>query len=366
MKPARYPVNSLLKVHSVNRNTQDQVSRATLRHLCHARILHRVKEDTRETARQIIEALADAGIVSRQREWEAVPAGGGLSQRAYLVRRSGQTPEWTIRLAMPGRAWRLTRQHELLEALKGTCACVPDSARLLQTNTLPEGVLFLQRYVTGAAIALPAVSNEARAALAACLACLHTQSRVNYTIWPDLQPTTGTRADLFRERLEAVAHHATFTSGLGDERHPRVQELYGRLSSVRLPDDQGWNDTGFSQLHGDLTLGNMIWTGESVTLIDWEYARDGDPAEELAYLFTEQPVSEMMIAAFHEEYVAAGGDPGATSRAAWYAPLVALDSALWWGDYHVNLGNDPSQAGEVLDFIAIAEASLRGVTEEFG
>jgi aminoglycoside phosphotransferase (APT) family kinase protein len=39
-------------------------------------------------------------------------------------------------------------------------------------------------------------------------------------------------------------------------------------------------------LHGDVAGGNIVWTPDPV-LIDWEYARVGDPADEIAYIFAQ-------------------------------------------------------------------------------
>jgi len=310
----------------------------------------------------ILAALAQADVISGK-EWHAIPAARGLSSRVYLVRRAGQTPAFTVRLPMPGQAWRLARQHTLFVELNTRCACVPSWSLLLQSRDLPKGMLLVHHYITGAPADLNAVSGAARAALAHCLACLHAQHRQRYTIWPGLRPASGSRARLFHDRLKAVKHHTTFSNGLGPERQTRIQALYASLSSVTLPGEAAWDEGDFAQLHGDLTLGNMVWNGDSVTLIDWEYARDGDPAEDLAYLFSEQPVSEELSTAFHQSYIAAGGDPNASKRAAWYAPLVALDSALWWGDYHLKHGNDPAASQEVLGFIGLAEAGLRGLND---
>lgn len=314
--------------------------------------------------KRIIAALTEVNVISEPKEWEVIPAAGGLSNRVYLIQRAGQTSTFTVRLPTPGQSGTLSRQHALFVELNTGCACIPSWSLLLEAGDLPEGMLFVHRFISGSPAELNVVSSAARAALAACLACLHSQSRQHYTIWPGLRPASGSRARLFHDRLEAMKGHATFVNGLGPERQTRIEALYVRLSSATLPDDAGWNETGFAQLHGDLTLGNMVWNGDSVTLIDWEYARDGDPAEDLAYLFSEQPVSEGLITDFHHSYIMAGGDPNTTKRAAWYSPLVALDSALWWGDYHLRQGNDPSSAQEVLGFIELAEAGLRYVEGE--
>ena len=44
-------------------------------------------------------------------------------------------------------------------------------------------------------------------------------------------------------------------------------------------------------LHGDIGPGNVLW-GPDPVLIDWEYTRLGDPADEIAYLFDQNALTE--------------------------------------------------------------------------
>jgi aminoglycoside phosphotransferase (APT) family kinase protein len=68
-------------------------------------------------------------------------------------------------------------------------------------------------------------------------------------------------------------------------------------------------------------------------LIDWEYTRIGDPAEDLAYLLTEQPVPASTVSALRRFYEEAGGALDTWRRVPAYGVFTALDSALWWADY---------------------------------
>jgi aminoglycoside phosphotransferase (APT) family kinase protein len=82
----------------------------------------------------------------------------------------------------------------------------------------------------------------------------------------------------------------------------------------------------FRLLHGDLVEANLVWGPEGPSLVDWEFWRMGDPAEDLAYLAELNRVPEQVLAAVLEGYgrpeVAAAVDP-------WRA-VAALDAAGWY------------------------------------
>ncbi len=355
-EPPGYPSSRGRKINTVNGNAQNVMSLEVWCRLHSASILHRMMEDGGETEAYIHHVLAGYGLLPQPETWEIVPAAGGLNSRVYFARQRGQTPTYTIRLPTPDGDWRLRREADVLMDIHHGCPGVPHWAGLFEGNGDP---MLVHDYAPGAPARLETVSDTALTSLASCLAGIHAHHRPHYAIWPWLRRTSGSRAGAFLDRLAALSRYTSFETGLSEQLRERVGELYVNLKHSELRDDAGWDARRFSQLHGDLSVGNMIWDGDSVTLIDWEYARDGDPAEDLAYLFSEQPAPERTTTIFQHAYIVAGGDPCAVARAAWYAPLVALDSALWWGDYHLRHGNDPSTAGEVLRFIEIAEASLR-------
>jgi aminoglycoside phosphotransferase (APT) family kinase protein len=79
-------------------------------------------------------------------------------------------------------------------------------------------------------------------------------------------------------------------------------------------------------LHGDISGGNVIWGPEPV-LIDWEYARLGDAADEIAYTFSQNGLSVAQRDAFWNGY---GATTGIVERVASWEPVTLLGSALWW------------------------------------
>jgi thiamine kinase-like enzyme len=86
-------------------------------------------------------------------------------------------------------------------------------------------------------------------------------------------------------------------------------------------------------LHGDPGAGNIIWTPQPV-LIDWEYARLGDPADEIAYIFGQHGLAASQREAFWRGY-RTRPDPRrhlehVVDRVRSWEPLTLLGSALWW------------------------------------
>jgi hypothetical protein len=79
-------------------------------------------------------------------------------------------------------------------------------------------------------------------------------------------------------------------------------------------------------VHGDLVAANVVWGPGGPGLVDWEFWRWGDPAEDLAYLAEVNGLDARALAT-----VAAGhGDPAAAARVDGWRPVVALEAGAWW------------------------------------
>lgn len=103
-----------------------------------------------------------------------------------------------------------------------------------------------------------------------------------------------------------------------------VEELQ-RLSEVA-------SDDRLVLLHGDIAGANLLWVPEPV-LIDWEYARLGDPADEIAYVFTQNALTDLQQQAFwrgYSEPLAPASD--VIERVRHWKPITLLGSILWWLD----------------------------------
>jgi Ser/Thr protein kinase RdoA (MazF antagonist) len=78
-------------------------------------------------------------------------------------------------------------------------------------------------------------------------------------------------------------------------------------------------------LHGDPWSGNVVW-GPAPLLVDWEFARTGEPAEDLAYLAALDELSDPLLAAVLDGYGA--GDALRRRVTAW-RPFMAAWCAAW-------------------------------------
>lgn len=81
----------------------------------------------------------------------------------------------------------------------------------------------------------------------------------------------------------------------------------------------------FRLLHGDLVAANVIWT-PAPRLVDFEFWRMGDPAEDLAYLIELNALPPAVVAGILDGYANAR----VADRIDSWRTLCALDAGLWY------------------------------------
>lgn len=129
-------------------------------------------------------------------------------------------------------------------------------------------------------------------------------------------------------------------------RMPLVQDPMPEEVQRRFRDVAAWAKQAIDQLrtaedagipvllHGDVSAGNVLWTPRPV-LIDWEYARIGDPADEIGYVFGQNALRPEQREGFWRGY-GAELEPASlgrvVERAASWEPLTLFGSALYWVD----------------------------------
>lgn len=149
--------------------------------------------------------------------------------------------------------------------------------------------------------------------------------------------TATTLASYAEDRLRAIL------STLAWARDPLPRTLQDRLRRAAgllaetfdaSRDRESFNSgEGLALLHGDIGPGNVLWN-PGPCLIDWEYTRLGDPADELAYTFDQNALTPSRRRAFWDGYQQ--GAPSRSlpahlvERAHWWEPVTLLGSALWW------------------------------------
>ena len=82
----------------------------------------------------------------------------------------------------------------------------------------------------------------------------------------------------------------------------------------------------FRMLHGDLVDANVVWSAAGPALVDWEFSRMGDPAEDLAYLIEVNGLPAAVASALLEGYAL----PGVAARVESWRALAAADAGAWY------------------------------------
>lgn len=239
---------------------------------------------------------ADPGGPSAQADTEGMessPLGGGRFRMRYIagppaaVEKSGYRPA-------------VAREAKALAALGG----VPGVPDLLGYS---PGTMRMER-LAGAPRPLNTVSPRGLHALGARLRVVHRAVASPLAGLPTWQAAAPSAAALSRGRCwDALA----LAAQVGIE---------ARLEPPPVCDPP------FALIHGDLVTGNIVWNGETPGIVDWEFWRFGDPAEDLAYLLGVNGLDGERRAAVLAGY----GGSTVRARVAGWEPVVTLEAAAWW------------------------------------
>lgn len=240
---------------------------------------------------------------------QGLPAGSGRLpsgpfSRVYLL--EGPKRDVVVKLGPP--------QSSLREA-----AALQDVRRLAiapQVIAVAEGVLVLER-MPGETVPAGELGATRAAALGAVVRRLHDSFVAASGGWPDWPDGAHDLPEYHALAVDAVREWATAEHA----------ELTGRVLAV-LPTPPPADEPGFRRLHGDLWSGNVVWDGDGPSLVDWEYARRGDPAEDLAYLVEMDALGPELVTALLEGY----GHSHIAQRVEAWRPLAALGAGLWYAE----------------------------------
>jgi thiamine kinase-like enzyme len=166
-------------------------------------------------------------------------------------------------------------------------------------------------------------------------------ARLHCTSGEDLAAGAGEWNDL---STYAEARLQSILSTLVWARDPLPAAVQSRLRAAASSVQRSWEeekdalgarDTGpLVLLHGDIATGNILWDPYPV-LIDWEYARVGDPADEIAYLFDQNGLNPSQREAFWRGYLrpldgSQSRSRQVADRLGRWEQLTLLGSVLWW------------------------------------
>lgn len=212
-----------------------------------------------------------------------------MAERFSVVIGEGGAP----RVEKRGDADALAREAAALAAVAGrpwAPALIRHEPGLLVTARIPGGARDLARFGRDDALRLGAVLREVHGVRDA---------------------PAGVAAYRARRAVDA----ARALAGTPDA------GLAGRLARWPVADGP------LAFLHGDLVAANVLWPpGGGPVLIDWEFHRMGDPAEDLAYLAELNALPGAALDAVLEGYDAGG----MAARVEAWRGLVAADAAGWY------------------------------------
>jgi aminoglycoside phosphotransferase (APT) family kinase protein len=190
------------------------------------------------------------------------------------------------------------------------------------------------QFVAGPQHDLGAASPAAIERLGSVVAWVHEQP-TDTLVGPLAAP--GDITSYAEHRLQSVL------SGREWLRDPLPADIQARLNETADALQRRWatwrdaesfnTSEPLAPLHGDIVTDNVLW-GPDPVLIDWEYTRLGDPADEIAYLFDQNGLSTPQKQAFWRGYRDSLGSEQrlahVSERVGWWAPLTLLGSSLWW------------------------------------
>jgi aminoglycoside phosphotransferase (APT) family kinase protein len=245
----------------------------------------------------------DDGREAHTEGWARVLPSGPLSQVYALA---GPTESVVVKLTQPDVA---AREAAALRDPPGD-AVVPE---VLAEGT---GVLVLS-LLPGEHVRPRDLGEGELRTLAHTLRRVHESRRTGWGQWPQWDAPERTLAGYHAQ----VA--ATVRAMAGAEHGARVERVLRTLPELPSAGPQP-----FRRLHGDLWSANVLWHDGRPALLDWEYSRQGDPAEELAYLAAMDGLPEAQASVLLDAY----GDTEVAARVAAWRPLVALSAALWYAE----------------------------------
>lgn len=224
------------------------------------------------------------------------------------------------------------REARVLETLGGVGAPLLHDFR--PVSSWFETPAMCVEFVAGRPHDLTSAGAEALRRLGTVLCSVHESGSTALDGWLDRPSTLRSYAEA---RLHAVLSarelvREPLPPAIRDRLHAAIDAV-DRSADMLSQTARFATDEAAALLHGDPVADNVLWSPDPV-LIDWEYARLGDPADEIAYVFDQSELSARQRAAFWAGYRERSSIGRSVSdiagRVAWWEPVTLLGSTMWW------------------------------------
>jgi thiamine kinase-like enzyme len=202
---------------------------------------------------------------------------------------------------------------------------------LFHADTSSLGVpVLITEFVSGTHISFSELDDTQIAMLAEKLVDIHAIKDDRYSVGTTALPTTtGTYRDYAKltilENIDKPYEQALAIS------HDRevISQARRLLQQKITPNDESWNQNKFSLCHGDIGIYNILWEEHDLRLIDWDGARFGDPADDIAYIFAINNVSARWQGTFLDTYIRKSARDDISSRIDMYLLKNYLFDVVW-------------------------------------
>lgn len=262
---------------------------------------------------------------------------GGQRHALFRVSVGEPTADVVVRLDPGDTSWTAVnaeREARVLEYLDGKSA--PRLLDFQRDNPLISGPVMCLSYVDGVARPLGDLSTQEIGQLATIVGELHARQLLDGDVGYSPSEEVSFDVNLLRRfNLDVRTRALGGPTNMDQDVIARYTRAFSFTWTVVVAalSEEGWyrRHNRLALLHGDVGAGNITW-GALPTLIDWEDWRIGDPAEEIAYILTENDLSHEQQRAFWNAYQDVNGAemPAIAGRVSVWAPVTLIGSIAWW------------------------------------
>ncbi len=195
--------------------------------------------------------------------------------------------------------------------------------QILETSFTSDSPYFTMSYVPGVHKPYDTLTVAELKTLGAQVARLHAiRKRTFATGYLALADKPGTHYDYLS--------HNTKNMNVMDTDYSQDLLIKTALQTLQkmMSPKYFWRKT-FSMIHGDLNAHNILWRGRNISIIDWEGARYGDPADEIAYIKAINRLTDTQFENFLCGYLPLAPDPDITNRLPTYELKNRIFDVMW-------------------------------------
>jgi aminoglycoside phosphotransferase (APT) family kinase protein len=278
---------------------------------------------------------------------------GGQRHALFRVSVRRLAADVVVRLDPGDASWTAVnaeREARVLEYLGGKSA--PRLLDFQRDSSLFGGPVMCLSYVDGVARSLGDLSAREVRQLATVVGGLHARQLLDGDVGYSPSEETSFDVNLLRRfNLDVRTRSLGGPTNMDQDviaRYSRAFSFTWTIVVAALSEEDWYRPHNrLALLHGDVGVGNIAW-GPLPTLIDWEDWRIGDPAEEIAYIFTENDLSHEQQQAFWDGYHDVNGAEvsAIARRVPVWAPVTLIGSIAWWLERYAASGGTAQPAAQ--------------------